>query len=271
MKPCVCDQRTRLSRVMDAKRRETFLLEFVPVAVARTRNRILSSAARAVTIPVAAYRALLPVRAEYCLDDALVEEVAGAVRVFLITGRRGLETEEKLAEFFAKTPLCFPVFFRLDHYSNKDSPFYREIGPVDDAATMARIMCTSLRTALSLALSPRVFVFDYEPRIKAGYEVRAFVRGRRLVAVSAYDCSRVSPRFDYAAAFAAIHAEVERAACIECADYVADFVVFPSAEARLLELNGFGATARTGPGLFTWDELDIEAAPAVPTFRLVGE
>jgi D123 len=166
----------------------------------------------------------------------------------------------------------FPLgaFVRLGSRSGKDCEFARASGMRVASRRGALLMLTDgseriawdLRLALRFDYPPHIFVREWRA-IPAWAEFRCFMKKRRLIGVSQYDCVNLAPRVEIAehanALFSAIQVFFnEFRDAVHLDDVVFDVFVEPEKAAgsralsiRLLELNPF--LPKTDACLFRWD------------------
>ncbi|NMO17779.1 hypothetical protein HPC49_39340 [Pyxidicoccus fallax] len=193
---------------------------------------------------------------------------------------------ERVAQALEEALAQFPAgaMVRLGSRSAKDSRYALHRGLRVDGAAGALAMLTSgservafdLRLALRHGYLPQLFVREWL-HLPAWAELRCFMRGRRLVGISQYDCRGLGFSEELHANAPRLRVAVEaffetfREAC-HLEDVVFDvFAVTPLPDGnappaiRLLELNPF--FPKTDAGLFSWEHGgDFDGS-----FRIVGE
>jgi hypothetical protein len=176
---------------------------------------------------------------------------------------------ERVRDRIAEALECYPggAFVRLGSRSGKDSAVALTRGlRVVDAETALRMLTDgSRRTAFDLRLAlrhdyaPHVFVREWV-QIPPWAEFRCFMRGRRLVGISQYDCKNLGHSPEIAENAAEIRTAIEALfedfrAASHLDDVVFDVFVERDSgafSATLLELNPFGP--ETDACLFDWDD-----------------
>ncbi|WP_146210255.1 hypothetical protein [Vitiosangium sp. GDMCC 1.1324] len=164
---------------------------------------------------------------------------------------------------------CFPggAFVRLGSRSGKDSAYARKNGlRVETAEAAVRLLIEGservafdLRLALRHGYMPHLVVRPWLD-IPAWAEFRCFMKQRRLMGISQYDCKQSGPRPEIARNADAIHSAIRSffprfSAASHLEDAVFDVFVDGlerggGLAVRLIELNPF--LAQTDPCLFDW-------------------
>jgi hypothetical protein len=167
------------------------------------------------------------------------------------------------------------AFVRLGSRSGKDSVFAAHCGLRVCSVRAAMLMLTDgsrriasdLQQCIARGIAPHVFVREWAS-IPDWAELRCFMRARRLVGISQYDCVNLGPLNELRTHAAAIHAAVSEffsrfREAVHLDDVVFDVFLLPRMvdgatefDVRLLELNPYGR--ETDAGLFSWNEPDCE-------------
>jgi hypothetical protein len=184
---------------------------------------------------------------------------------------------EALRERLQAALATFPegAFVRLGSRSGKDSVFAANCGMRVHSARAALSILTDgsqriasdLRQCIARGVAPHVFVREWV-HFPPWAELRCFMRARRLVGMTQYDCVNLGAQQELAANAEAIRAGVVAfftrfREVVHLDDVVFDVFLVrrqidgnAAFEIRLLEINPFGR--ETDAGLFCWNTSDGE-------------
>ncbi len=223
-----------------------------------------------ITIPMSNYLNYTDCILSLEFSEYFIEKIISAITLYLVTGTEDRETIEELEEKINKSNITYPIFFRFDHYSCKDSKYFRDISEVNDSKTIAKIICTSKRSILSLKKSPYLFIFKYDEKIKDGFEIRTFIYNKRLIAISGYDSNKLLDfEVNWNSVIDQINSQIKELEKFN--HYVADFVVYKDGNIKFLELNGYGRNSRTGPCFFSWNWIEERLISEEVIIRIRGD
>jgi len=178
------------------------------------------------------------------------------------------------------------AFVRLGSRSGKDCDFARASGMRVGGVRSALLMLTDgseriawdLRLALRHSYTPHIFVREWQ-EFPPWAEFRCFMRGRRLVGISQYDCVNLGACPEIAARADRIHAAISDFFAVFRTAVHVDDVVFDVLIAgddigyrqgtgvRLIELNPF--FSRTDACLFRWDRASPGGGDFDGSFRYI--
>ena len=105
-----------------------------------------------ITIPMSNYLNCTDCILSLEFSEYFIEKIISAITLYLVTGTEDRETIEELEEKINKSNISYAIFFRFDHYSCKDSKYFRDISEVNDSKTIANELISSANFSRDISL-----------------------------------------------------------------------------------------------------------------------